>query len=144
MGVLLLMAVSARAEFACVATLKANVREEPRGEVSWVADRYTPFRVLDRDGGWARISDVDGDEGWVHESVLGSGRCVIVSVARAKLRSGPAVRDEVIWKVERYYPFKVLQTMGPWVEVSDGGGVEGWVARDSVWGARGRYAVGES
>lgn len=120
----------------CVSPKKANVREGAGTEypVAWVANQHTPFEVLDRDGEWADVKDVDGDTGWAHQSVLSSDPCVIMAGKRANVRSGPGLEHEVLWEVEHGYPFKVLQRQGDWLQVTDGDEVEGWIFIELVWG----------
>lgn len=49
-----------------------NVRSGPGtgNPVRFVAERGVPFRVLKRDGNWLHIQHADGDEGWIHRSLV--------------------------------------------------------------------------
>ena len=137
LGVFLVLSASqAGAEIMCLSSKKANVREGAGTEypVAWVADQYTPFKVLSWDGEWVNVKDVDGDAGWAHQSVLSSDPCVIVAGKRANVRSGAGLEHEVLWEVERGYPFKVLRRQGDWLQVTDGDKVEGWIFKKLMWG----------
>jgi SH3-like domain-containing protein len=49
-----------------------NVRSGPGTDnpVQFVAERGVPFRVLERNGNWIHIRHADGDEGWIHQSLV--------------------------------------------------------------------------
>jgi SH3-like domain-containing protein len=49
-----------------------NVRSGPGTDnpVRFVAERGVPFKVLERDGNWIHIQHADGDEGWIHQSLV--------------------------------------------------------------------------
>ncbi|HBL17614.1 MAG: hypothetical protein A2X36_14110 [Elusimicrobia bacterium GWA2_69_24] len=145
-AVLLLSAYHAGAETLCVSTRRANVRQGAgMGQpVTWVADQHTPFKVLDWNGEWANVKDVEGDTGWAHESVLYSDRCVAVAGKYANVRSGPGLEYEVLWEVDRAYPFKVLRMEDGWLQVTDGDEVKGWIWIRLVWGAVQPEEPGES
>lgn len=127
----------ARAEVKCVRSEKANVREGAGIDhpVAWVADRFTPFEALDWDGEWVGVNGIDGNTGWMHQSVLSSDPCVIMAGKLANIRSGPGLEHEALWEVEHGYPFKVLQRQEDWIQVTDGDEVEGWIFVKLVWGA---------
>lgn len=140
-----LLAVSARAaEFISAGAQQINVRSEPslRAKVLWQAWRYTPFEILEWGEEWAMLRDFEGDEGWVHQSVLSSQATVIVAGKRANVREGPALEFDVLWSVEREYPLKVLGYEGDWVQVSDGVDVHGWINKRLLWGSKEPWQAG--
>ncbi len=49
-----------------------NVRSGPGTDnpVQFVAERGVPFRALERNGNWIRVQHADGDEGWIHQSLV--------------------------------------------------------------------------
>jgi SH3-like domain-containing protein len=53
----------------------ANVRSGPgaRYPVRFKAEWGAGFHVLDRRGKWLRIEHADGDDGWIHQSVVWGG-----------------------------------------------------------------------
>jgi SH3-like domain-containing protein len=57
---------------------------------------------------------------------------VSVSVNEAKIRSGAGNNFDVIWKSEKYFPFKVLKKTGEWYQIRDFQGDEGWVHQSQV------------
>lgn len=51
---------------------KCNIRSGPgtKNDVLFSAERGVPFKVLKRKGQWIRIRHSDGDEGWIHSSLV--------------------------------------------------------------------------
>lgn len=57
-----------------VVTIKdlCNVRSGPGAEkdILFKAERGVPFKVLEKKGHWLRIQHVDGDKGWIMDSLV--------------------------------------------------------------------------
>ncbi len=51
---------------------KCNVRSKPdtNSTILFTVDRGVPFKVLEKKGEWIRIRHVDGDTGWIHNSLV--------------------------------------------------------------------------
>jgi len=50
-----------------------------------------------------------------------------VSASDANIRSGPGTNYDIIWKVNKYYPIKVIKKVGSWIRFVDFEGDEGWI-----------------
>jgi SH3-like domain-containing protein len=50
-----------------------------------------------------------------------------VSASDANIRSGPGTNYDIIWKVNKYYPIKVIKKEGSWIRFVDFEGDEGWI-----------------
>jgi SH3-like domain-containing protein len=55
-----------------------------------------------------------------------------VSSPVANFRSGPGTGHDVLWQVERYYPFKVLKKENRWYYFKDFEGDRGWLHESLV------------
>ena len=51
---------------------KCNVRENPgtKSKIFFTVDKGIPFKVLKRKGDWIHIQHADGDQGWIHKSLV--------------------------------------------------------------------------
>ena len=51
---------------------ECNVRVTPtaEGNISFKAVKGVPFQVLERKGEWLHVQHTDGDEGWIHKSMV--------------------------------------------------------------------------
>jgi SH3-like domain-containing protein len=50
-----------------------------------------------------------------------------VSVPEGNVRSGPGKKYDIIWKVEKYHPLKIIKKAGKWYRFRDFEGDEGWI-----------------
>jgi len=55
-----------------------------------------------------------------------------VSASDAKIRSGPGPNQDVLWKVEKFYPIEVVETSGVWLRFKDYEGDSGWIHKSLV------------
>jgi SH3-like domain-containing protein len=55
-----------------------------------------------------------------------------VSATDANIRSGPNPNQDVLWKVEKYYPIEVIETSGAWLRFKDYEGDSGWIHKSLV------------
>ncbi|MFP4349028.1 MAG: SH3 domain-containing protein [Thermodesulfobacteriota bacterium] len=50
-----------------------------------------------------------------------------VQVKLANIRSGPSTDYSILWKVEKFYPLKVVEKSGKWYKFTDFEGDKGWI-----------------
>ena len=50
----------------------------------------------------------------------------------ANIRSGPATKSDILWKVEKYYPIFVIKKSGSWYQFRDFEKDTGWVHKSLV------------
>ncbi len=123
----------------CVSAPQARLRAQPnpKAKITWVVGRHMPLVEMSRKGRWYRVRDVDGETHWVASSeVTAAGRCVVVKVRHAQLRTGPGIRRPLaeIPTVDRYTAFKRLDAEPEeWYRVEDETGEKYWIAAAQVW-----------
>ena len=113
----------------------ANIRSGPNTDeaVLWQAEQYYPVIILEKKGDWRRFQDFEGDQGWVHASLLDHTKTVIVKTNHCNIRKGPGTQYDVAFTVDKGIPFKVMQTKGKWLEVQHADGDGGWIHKSLVW-----------
>ncbi len=133
-GLVLAEPVSASERWSVKANL-ANVRANPntKADTLWQLERYHPLLVLEKKGAWYRFSDFEGDQGWIHSSLLDKTATVIIKVRRANIRSGPGTKHNLLFDADKGTPFKVLQKKGSWMQVQHADGDSGWIFKTLVW-----------
>lgn len=133
----LLFAVDAAAQSQrmAVASETANIRSSPsaESEVLWQVERYYPLLVVEKKGSWYRFKDIDGNQGWIHKSLLDTTATVVIRVRRANLRSGPGTENAIVFDAEKGTPFKVLTRKKDWLKVQHTDGDSGWIFKSLVW-----------
>ena len=124
------------AERMSVNAAKANIRSGPgtdQYDVLWEVERYYPVDVIRTQGEWMFFRDFEGDEGWIHGSLLGKAATVITRSDLVNIRSGPGTQNDIVFKAERGVPFQVVKRQGDWIHIRSGAGDEGWIHKNLVW-----------
>ena len=124
--------------FVSLRTNPVNLRAGPgvRYPVSWVYQRrLLPVEIIDEFENWRRIRDHEGEEGWVHQSMLSGQRTGIVSGDVSPLYKGSTSASAIIAQVSP----GVVITVDRCPEQTeyclvDADGIEGWLKRGVFWG----------
>lgn len=82
---------------------------------------------------WRQIRDVEGDEGWVHQSMLSGRRAVVIKGHVQALLKKPDESAPPVVKAEPGVIGALEACEGKWCQV-DVAGYEGWIKRDDIWG----------
>lgn len=153
LALLVLLLVPAAAQdrslprFATFAADEVNVRAGPgsRYPVAWILVHQAgmPVEILaEFEGGWRKIRDWEGTEGWVHTSLLSGRRGLVVIEPVADLYREPDPGAPVTARLAEGLALGIRSCHGDWCRV-EAKGHDGWVARSAVWGAYGDEDIGE-
>ncbi len=122
--------------FVTVKAPEANVRSGPglRYRIEWVMVRPDmPVEVIAENKQWRRIKDIQGDEGWIHRSMLSNRRTVVITGTAQIMRKSSHKDSAPVARVEVGVNGSLLsctQTACR-VAVND---YKGWISRESLWG----------
>ena len=132
---LILGAGLAHAERLAVSASVANVRSGPGTQhgIIWKIEKYHPVFIINKSDPWYQFKDFEGDQGWVHKSLVGKIKTVITKGDVSNIRSGPGTKYKVLFKVEKGIPFKVLKRQDHWIQIQHADGDEGWIHASLVW-----------
>ena len=113
----------------------ANIRSGPgkKYDILWQVEKFHPIQVIEKNGKWYRFRDFEGDEGWIHVSLVGEIPAVSTKSERNNVRSGPGTGYKIRFTVEKGIPFRVLQRKGKWVYVRHADGDKGWIHSSLLW-----------
>lgn len=113
----------------------ANIRSGPGvgHKIIWKVEKHHPFRVAAQSGEWYNVRDFEGDTGWIHKSLVGKTRTVIMRADNINIRSGPGTRHKIAFTAETGVSFKVLKRKGDWIHIRHADGDSGWVFKELVW-----------
>ncbi|MEA1677620.1 SH3 domain-containing protein [Nitrospirillum sp. BR 11163] len=132
--------------FVTLRSNEVNVRTGPgvRYPVEWVFVKAgMPVEITAEFDTWRRIRDVEGTQGWVHQSTLSGRRGIVVTGQQTRtLRRDAASASEAVAQLDPGVIAKLRKCKGPWCQV-DVGGFRGWLQRDEVWGVYPKEEVGE-
>ncbi len=119
---------------------EVNMRAGPGVQypVEWVyRRRYLPVEIIAEYDTWRKVRDWQGSQGWIHQSMLGGKRTVIVTGKVRNLRkkddadSPPAARMEVGVIAN----LLACPATSGWCSVEING-INGWLRRVDFWGIR--------
>lgn len=130
-----LLSVSAwSAEYMSVARDGINLRSGPNTNTSVLFELPLgyPLEVLGKEGSWVKVSDYEGDKGYIQESLLSKTPYVIVKVKECNVRSGPSTKDAVVGNGAKDVIFQKVEQKGDWIKISHPQ-LTGWVQKDLVW-----------
>ena len=133
--VMLATAGVAMAERLSVSSKIANIRSGPGTgyDILWKVESYYPILVLKKSGSWINFRDFEGDEAWIHESLVDKQPTVITIKDKCNVRIGPGMDHEVIFSVEKGIPFLILDRQKNWIQIKHTDGDRGWIHKSLVW-----------
>ncbi|WP_439587114.1 SH3 domain-containing protein [Hydrogenophaga sp.] len=113
-----------------------NMREGPgtNTPVLWELKKGYPLQITQRKGNWVKVSDFEGDSGWVLRSLTGNTPHHIVKSKVANIRSGPGTQHRIVGKASYGDLVRTREKRADWVRVEREEGVGGWIAKQLLWG----------
>lgn len=116
---------------------KVYVRAGPalRYPIRWVYKRKgLPVEIIQEFESWRKIRDFEGEEGWIHTSLLSGKRTVLFTGDDlVPLREGFSANARVVAKIEPRVVAGLSKCIDDWCRVEKDG-YKGWVERKSLWG----------
>ena len=123
--------------FVSLAADKVNLRSGPAAKypVTWTyLKKGLPVMVTAEFEHWRRIKDVDGDEGWVHKSLLTGRRQALVVGEVRSLHRAPEAKAAIVARVEPGVIGKLEACEGTWCRLRLDKAL-GWLPREAIFGA---------
>ena len=122
--------------FASLRADRVNVRTGPgvRYPIAWVFVRQgLPVEITAAFELWRKIRDIDGEEGWIHTSLLSRERAAIITGEVRPLYRDPDAASLPVALAEPGVMGRVLRCREAWCELAIGR-IRGWTQRTSLWG----------
>ncbi len=113
----------------------ANIRSGPgtNYEVLWQVEKFHPVWIINKADNWYYFRDFEGDEGWIHTSLVSDIPAVITKNEMCNIRSGPGTGYKILFTVGKGIPFRVLQRKDKWVYGQHADGDTGWIHDSLLW-----------
>jgi SH3-like domain-containing protein len=116
---------------------EVNVRTGPGRSypIDWVFVRPgMPVEVTAEFDTWRRIRDVEGTQGWVHQSMLSGRRTLVITGELRTIRERPSASAAAVAQAEPGVMGRLVAcSLGSWCEVEIQG-FHGWLGRGDFWG----------
>jgi SH3-like domain-containing protein len=123
--------------FVSLSSGKVHSRTGPalRYPVRWMYTRRgLPVEIIREFDTWRKIRDVDGEVGWVHQSLISGKRTVIIdNNTGVPMYNAPSNNAPVIAKVEPEVILDLDTCEENWCRL-EAQGFKGWVQRNYLWG----------
>lgn len=106
-----------------------------RAKPLYVIARDTPVEVIVGVEGWSKVRDASGAIAWMEKRTLSDKRTVIVSAARAEVRSKADDNAAPVFVAEKDVVLDLIEAAPPgWAKVRHRDGQTGYVRVIKVWG----------
>lgn len=116
---------------------KVFVRAGPglRYPIKWVFKKEgLPVEIVQEFDTWRKIRDQDGEEGWVHQTLLSGKRTAMVTADKGGvLMRKPVTGASPVAVLEPKVLVALAQCHGAWCS-AEAEGFKGWIERKSLWG----------
>jgi SH3-like domain-containing protein len=122
--------------FVSLRSAEVNVRAGPGRAypIEWVFVRAgMPVEITAEFDTWRRIRDVDGTQGWVHQSLLSGRRTLVVTKEIRTIRERPSASAAAVAQAEPGVMGRLVSCKSEWCEV-EVQGYHGWMERTDFWG----------
>lgn len=122
--------------FVSLATGEVNLRTGPgmRYPVKLVVRKSgLPVEVVREFDVWRQVRDIDGDEGWVHKSMLSGRRSVVIKTQVQTLLRKADSGAKPVAKLEPGVIARLQTCKDAWCEVN-ASGYNGWIKKETIWG----------
>lgn len=121
-----------------LASNKVFMRSGPglRYPIRWVyTKKGLPIEVTQEFDTWRKIRDIDGDEGWVHQSLLSGKRTAVVQgeEKRVTLYRKPDVESRKVAQLEKEVVISLEECQINWCK-TEIQGFNGWIEKKLLWG----------
>lgn len=114
-----------------------------RYPVDWVYKRkYMPLEVIAEFGTWRKVRDIQGTQGWIHQSMLSNNRWITITGQTRTLRRKPDSQAAAVARIEPGASAQLVECPEDtgWCRVT-AGGYEGWLRRVEFWGVYPRETI---
>lgn len=122
--------------FVSLGSDQINVRFGPGQQypINWIyARKDLPVTIVAEFDTWRKIRDHEGDEGWVHSSLLSSKRTIMIKDEVRELKRTPDPNSRAVLRAEPGVIGELFDCEENWCRV-DIAGQRGWLQRDDFWG----------
>jgi len=122
--------------FVSLRSPQINVRVGPGKDypIEWVYVRANlPVEIIAEFENWRKIKDVEGSEGWVHQSMLTGTRHALIQKQTRDIKEKPAIDAHVIAQIEPDVMVRVQKCQGEWCRIQIDA-IKGWLPKEALWG----------
>ncbi|MDX1924452.1 MAG: SH3 domain-containing protein [Rickettsiaceae bacterium] len=126
--------------FVSIKASEANTRSGPGANYKTLylyQYKGLPVEVIAEYEQWRKIKDINGDEGWIHSSILSGKRSIIVSSKNEELLyKSDSLKSKIVARLNPGMVCGLIKCTKSWCKVKCQD-YTGWIGRSSIWGVYG-------
>lgn len=122
--------------YVSLASNQVNLRVGPglKYPISWVLTRESlPVEIVREFDTWREIRTTDGDQGWVHQSLLSGRRTAMVHRTLRRIYQNPSADSRPLAEIEPGVIVGVETCAADWCEIEILN-YNGWIEKEGLWG----------
>lgn len=122
--------------FVSLRSAHINVRVGPGKDypIEWVYMRANlPVEIIAEFENWRKIKDIEGSEGWVHQSMLTGTRHALVQTKICDIKEKPSNDAVVAAQIEQDAMVRIQKCQGEWCRIQVDS-LKGWMQKETLWG----------
>ena len=123
--------------YASIKSDEANIRSGPsvRYPIEWLYKRENwPVQVTATFERWRKLTDINGEIGWIHESLLSGKRYAIVKTEGVQeIYRLPLLSSTKVFIVENGVIVEIKECKNNWCKIQSAR-YEGWIKDENLWG----------
>ena len=122
--------------FVTLASDEVNLRTGPglQYPITWVLVREAlPVEVIREFDVWREVRTIDGDEGWLHQSLLSGKRNALISPNMTRVYNKPEDGARPLADIEAGVIVGLEECQSEWCYV-DVLNYDGWIKKSALWG----------
>ena len=122
--------------FVSLASDEVNMRTGPglQYPITWVLQREgLPVEITREFDVWREIKTIDGDEGWVHQSLLSGRRTAVIAPNLKRVYRKPDATSRPLAEIEPGVIVEMVECIRQWCYI-DVLNYDGWMEKSAMWG----------
>ncbi len=115
----------------------SNVRTGPgtKYPIRFTLTTQAPLQIIDEYGNWRHIRDWQGEQGWVHKSLLTGRKKAIVTTLKANIHKNKTTDSPIVAIGEKNYILSITECTKLWCKVEvPSPKVTGYILKENIWG----------
>ncbi len=111
--------------------------------IRWVYHkRHLPVKIIEEFGNWRKVRDHEGEDGWIHRSLLSGHRTALVRAETIAFHLHPSAESPVIMQAKQNVLGHLQQCTLDWCRL-DIQNIRGWAKKSELWGVFGEEIIEE-
>ena len=97
-----------------------------------------PVKIVDEFQNWRKVIDIEGNQGWIHKSLIKGDRYGIINKENSKILSKP--NGKLIGKIGKKRVVALKKCLLKWCLISYNNH-SGWINKKNIWGVEDKETI---